>query len=236
MTAAVSLGGHPDWRPLPRGASALDPDQAAALQRERMLTAVASVVADRGYGTTTVADITDCARVSRRTFYEQFTDKRDCFLAAYRQGSARHFAAVRAAAADAQGWQDQLVEGTQCYLLALAQTPESARAFLVEIAAAGPEALAERAQVHARYARLLRALHLGSVGTSAVLPDGVYDAAVAAITELAAGVIRNGAAARLSELLPLVLYTEFSLFGEADIAASWLNRDRWTSHLTGQPG
>src|SRR3954454_14835880 len=70
-------------RQLPRGRHRLSRDEVVASQRGRMLTAMAEAVAQKGYARTTVADVLSRARVSRETFYEQFADKEDCFLAAY---------------------------------------------------------------------------------------------------------------------------------------------------------
>ena len=56
----------------------------AAAQRRRMLAAMVAAVAEKGYVAVAVADVVSRARVSRATFYEQFTDKSDCFLAAFR--------------------------------------------------------------------------------------------------------------------------------------------------------
>ena len=52
-------------------------------QRERMLDAMARAVAAKGYAKVTVADVVALAGVSRRTFYEHFADKEQCFLATY---------------------------------------------------------------------------------------------------------------------------------------------------------
>src|SRR3954449_5882078 len=68
---------------LPKGRHGLSRAFIAHNQRERLLDAIANVVAEKGYAATRVADITDYAGVSRKTFYELFTDKEDCFLAAY---------------------------------------------------------------------------------------------------------------------------------------------------------
>src|SRR5919201_6795907 len=70
-------------RQLPRGRHRLSREEVIASQRGRMLAAMAEVVAQKGYARTTVADVLSRARVSRETFYEQFSDKEDCFLAAY---------------------------------------------------------------------------------------------------------------------------------------------------------
>jgi AcrR family transcriptional regulator len=58
-------------------------------QRERILNAVIATTAQSGHEATTVTQITARAHVSRTTFYEHFTDKLDCFLAAYRAQAER---------------------------------------------------------------------------------------------------------------------------------------------------
>ena len=48
------------------------------MQRSRLLAAAAATVDEEGYSRTTVARITERARVSRRTFYELFDDREAC--------------------------------------------------------------------------------------------------------------------------------------------------------------
>src|ERR1700735_501209 len=60
-----------------------------AVQRVRMLTAAAPGVAEAGYGGMSVARVTSRAGVSRRTFYDLFEDREDCFLAVFDDGVAR---------------------------------------------------------------------------------------------------------------------------------------------------
>jgi AcrR family transcriptional regulator len=74
-----------------------------ANQRARMLDAMARAVATKGYARVSVADVVQLAGVSRRTFYEQFRDKEDCFLVAYdrlrgadRRDARRHLEALEA--------------------------------------------------------------------------------------------------------------------------------------------
>jgi len=68
---------------LPSGRHGLPRDVVVRSQRERMVEAMIGVVAEKGYTDATVADIISTAGVSRATFYEQFADKEDCFIAAY---------------------------------------------------------------------------------------------------------------------------------------------------------
>jgi AcrR family transcriptional regulator len=58
-------------------------------QRERLLGAMIEVAARHGYGGATVARVIKRAGVSRATFYEQFGDRHECFLAAVRVSAAR---------------------------------------------------------------------------------------------------------------------------------------------------
>src|SRR4051794_5075686 len=87
----------PPARPLPRGPHRLARADVMASQRGRMLDAIAQVVAEKGYGAVTVADVVERAGVSRKTFYEHFRDKESCFLAAYDAGVDVLIATMRAA-------------------------------------------------------------------------------------------------------------------------------------------
>src|SRR5690242_1893989 len=89
---------------LPRGRHGLPRRFIVHNQRERMLLAVAESVAEQGYATTTVADIIARARLSRRTFYEHFADKEECFLAAYDTVAGQLLSAVGQAYEQAEGW------------------------------------------------------------------------------------------------------------------------------------
>ena len=70
-------------RRLPRGSHGLDRDVVEASQRTRLLEAVGRAVAERGYAAATIDDVVRRAGVSKKTFYDHFADKQDCFLAAY---------------------------------------------------------------------------------------------------------------------------------------------------------
>jgi len=128
---------------LPRGPHRLARDEVLASQRGRLLDAIAEAVAAKGYGATSVADVIERAGVSRRTFYEHFRDKEACFLAAYDTGVEILMATMR------QG------DPIGAYLGTLSAEPAFARTFLIEIAAAGPHALARRREVHDAFAALI---------------------------------------------------------------------------------
>jgi AcrR family transcriptional regulator len=125
----------------------------ASSQHERLLAAMATVVARRGYAATTVADVVSAAGVSRSTFYELFASKEACFLDAYRQGVDELLGAVREAVREAEpDWRAQLRAGIRAYLAQLALQDSFARIYIDEIHAAGPNALAARAEALRRFA------------------------------------------------------------------------------------
>src|SRR5215208_2116777 len=117
-------------RPLPRGPHGLERDVVLASQRGRMLGAMAQAVAVNTYGGTTVADVVAGAGVSRKTFYEHFRDKEECFLAAFDGGVERLLGAIVEAEADEDGWIPRMRARVRAYLVTLADNPAFARTFL----------------------------------------------------------------------------------------------------------
>src|SRR3954470_10846908 len=120
-------------RPLPRGPHNLTRDDVLASQRQRMTDAMAEVVAEKGYASTTVGDVVAGAGVSRKTFYEHFRDKEECFLAAFDAGVEALLAAIVAAEPAGPGWVPLLRARVRAYLVTLASRPEFARTFLIEV-------------------------------------------------------------------------------------------------------
>jgi AcrR family transcriptional regulator len=111
-----------------------------------MLAAVAQVASTHGYGAMSVQDVVREAGVSRRTFYEQFKNKDDAFLAAYDEASGRLLTTVRAAIDAEKSFETKIGAGLSAFLELLAASPAFAKMCIVEVLAAGPEAIARRAR------------------------------------------------------------------------------------------
>src|SRR5919112_2040551 len=73
----------------PPSRSRLPSDLIRAIQRERLIVAMLNAAAELGYLETNVQDVIDRAGVSRPTFYEHFSNKEDCFLAAFDASAER---------------------------------------------------------------------------------------------------------------------------------------------------
>jgi AcrR family transcriptional regulator len=205
-------------RRLPRGSHGLDRGVVAASQRARLLEAVGRAVADKGYAAATIDDIVRGAGVSKKTFYEHFRAKQECFLAAYDAASAELFEHVSAARATQEDWIAHIRAGIHAYLRWLAGDPALARVFLIEVAAAGPHAAEHRERARDRYADLMMRGH-EHAGRQRRLPFEVYQALVAAVDDLVVRRIREAGAEGLPELEPVLLYLEVALLAGPKAAA-----------------
>lgn len=221
MTADASPPPSPSR--LPSGRHGLTREAVAASQRARLLDAMASTVAEKGYAATTVADVVERAGVSRRTFYEQFEDKEACFLAAYDTGLAVVFERIRGAAEgqpDA-GWRDRARSGVEAFLALLASEPAFAQALQVEILTAGPAALDRRSTMLATFSGVWRTVHERARAEEAALPplpDEVFPILTAGLEELIRDCLRTRGPDALPELAGPILRTVFAVFGAPALA------------------
>jgi AcrR family transcriptional regulator len=136
---------------LPRGRHGLSREQVEQTQRNRLYLAMAAAMAEKGYAGTSVADVIKRAGISRETFYQRFSSKLDCFLHAFDTAGDVLFARLVQAQSEAEGSPLERFEHSfTAYLDLLAEQPALARVFLVEVYAAGPEAMARRGALQAR--------------------------------------------------------------------------------------
>jgi len=118
-----------------------------SLQRARIVTAMVEVVAERGVARSTVAHVVARSGVSRRTFYELFSDREDCFLAVFDQAVEQATARVAPAFEAAEGWLERMRAGLRALLEFLDDEPGLGRLAVVDALGAGPIALGRRARV-----------------------------------------------------------------------------------------
>jgi AcrR family transcriptional regulator len=128
---------------LPRGPHGLARDVVLASQRGRLLSAFVTLAADRGVGAVTISDIVRAAGTAKRTFYEHFRDKDDCFLQAFEVASELMVGIVIDTVAAEPDPVARIEVGTRASLDALVAHPEFTRLFLTHMRAGGPQ-LAQR--------------------------------------------------------------------------------------------
>ncbi|HET8566404.1 MAG TPA: TetR/AcrR family transcriptional regulator [Solirubrobacterales bacterium] len=140
----------------PSGMRKLPSDLIRAIQRERLIIAMLNAVAELGYLETNVQDVIDRAGVSRPTFYEHFSNKEDCFLAAFDTSAER----LRRKVEDAVGeggdvWRDRVRLGLEALLRFASGEPDTARTMVVEARAASATAVRRRVDLLDEFARCL---------------------------------------------------------------------------------
>ncbi|MBF6075804.1 TetR/AcrR family transcriptional regulator [Nocardia beijingensis] len=126
------------------GNHGIAPEEVVAAQRSRMLVAMIEAAADKGYAAATVADVLKRAEVSRVTFYQHFANKEACFLAAYDMAVEIVMTRIAGALAADGTPLERVDRALDAYFSTLAQEPQVARVFLVEVYAAGRPVLERR--------------------------------------------------------------------------------------------
>lgn len=131
-------------------------DDVSRHQRARMLAAMTAAAAESGYSAVTVSDVITRAGVSRATFYEQFTDREQCFLAAFDHAAELLLSEVLTRAGDGGGQaQVSIPVAIGGYLDALVRNEHLARVLLIDSSALGPEGVRRRAAIQQRIAAVL---------------------------------------------------------------------------------
>ena len=183
---------------LPRGRTGLPLETVRAAQRERLLRSVIAAVAASGISDVTVADIVRGARVSKAAFYAHFADKEDCFLAATREGGKLMIDRVAAAGRPQPARlsaEAALRASIAAFLGFLADEPAFARAFYVDMPAAGPRAVRRLEAAGHSFARMTHAWHERARRENPSWPAVPYEAFFAlsgATAELVRAEVRHG--------------------------------------------
>jgi AcrR family transcriptional regulator len=189
--------------PLPSGRHSLTRDTVLASQRGRLLDAMAEAVAEHSYGATTIAHVVARAGVSRKTFYEHFSDKQDCFLAMYDIGIAFVLGRIVEELEAQDELRGRLVVGLETFLSVLSEEPAFCRSIVLEVQTAGPEGLARRRGVIKVFAeRYLDVNRQARAGDPAIEPlsEEIALAVVGAILELVGTLVDEGRTAELPDL------------------------------------
>jgi AcrR family transcriptional regulator len=190
---------------LPRGPHDLSREEVSASQVTRLSAAIAGLVAEHGYPQATIAGISRRAGVSRATFYECYTSKEACYLAAYLRFGAVLSQRMAEAATGKSGFEELVDAVLTSYLGTLDADPAAARAFVLEIDGAGLAARAEGRRLYAQMAALAEALHgviLREDPALHPLAPEAYVALVHGVRGLVRDVLDTNPSPHLLDLLP----------------------------------
>ena len=185
-------------------------------KRQLILEGMLEAVGAEGYEQTSVRTVLDRTGAYRQAFYDNFADKDDCYLQAFDAGVARVEALVLVAAASEETWRGRLRAGLGALLDFLDAEPDLGRALVVEVHAAGAEALAKRAEAMQRIAGFVDMARSEeeSEGPPAIAAEGI----VAGIHAVIHSRLSTGAGDGFRGLLPEFMYFAVLPYFGAEVA------------------
>ncbi|HEY6729785.1 MAG TPA: TetR/AcrR family transcriptional regulator [Solirubrobacterales bacterium] len=180
-------------------------------------------VGSRGYEQATVQDAISNAGLYRQAFYDTFRDKEDCYLQALEAGSAWVELAMREAAVrEEPSWRGQMRGALRGLLAFLDQDPSVGRALIVEVHAAGSQAVQKRTEAMERAARMI---DLARAESDDVAPAISAEAVVAGILAVLHSRLSGKQSSGFGELLPELMYLAVLPYFGAEAAAAEMRTD-----------
>ena len=169
------------------------------------MAAFTELMAERGYASVRIGELVNRAGVSRATFYEHFPDKQACLLAAYEHFAAEVISAITPEIDEHAPWRAFVQSTLDGYLAVLQRDLTAARAFMIEMDAAGPAARERRRTATDAFAALLAHRHAAirardrSLGA---LPQRAYLALALAVRDLVHDTLEREQTPNLQQLAP----------------------------------
>jgi AcrR family transcriptional regulator len=162
-------------------------------------------VGSSGYDGASVRTVLDLTGLYRQAFYDNFPDKDACYLEAFDWGVERLETVAIAAAAPEPSWQGKLRAGLAALLEDLDREPDIGRAVIVEVHAAGAEALEKRAEAMRRIAEFVDSAR-EAAGSDESPPPIAPEGIVAGIHAIVHARLATGATDGFRDLLPEFMY------------------------------
>jgi AcrR family transcriptional regulator len=157
--------------------------QATQAFRRRLFDGLQASIEERGYRETTVADIVRHARTSKRTFYDHFPTKEQCFVELLTANNEDLVDTLRDAIDPAAQWQEQVRQAVTAYVRTIEANPAMTLSWIRELPAMGEAA---RPMLRRGFGRLATALTELSAG------PGFQRAGVAPLSPAAAVILVGG--------------------------------------------
>ncbi|HXA55185.1 MAG TPA: TetR/AcrR family transcriptional regulator [Solirubrobacteraceae bacterium] len=215
---SLSLGAATSRRrKLPRGENGMPRSFVVHSQRERILDAVTTLTASRGYAALTVEGIAAEASVSLQAFYEHFGDKEEAFLVAYEIGHDKALALVERAYDAELDWRYGVRAGITALFNFLAGEPAFAHMAMIDVMAASDRTSSRALKGAAPFGQMLApGLARGDNGTRP--PEVMVHAIAGGLFEL---MLHHALQSRIHELpviAPRATYFALAPFIGADAA------------------
>ncbi len=194
-------------------------------KRQRILEGMLEAVGNAGYDAASVRMVLDQTGLYRQAFYDEFADKDVCYLEALTYGVAKFEAIARAAAAPETGWRAKLRAGIGAVLDVLDADPAIGRALIVEVHAAGPEALKTRSEAMKEITNFIDSARHASTGTETPPPIAA-EGIVAGMHAVVHAKLATGDADGFRQLLPDFMYFAVLPYFGADVAGAEMKAAR----------
>lgn len=210
---------------LPRGQFAHgNAEQSRAQQRARAIWGLVNMVADLGYANATVGRICAHAGISKKTFYDLFAGKEECYLCAYRAGHQALVMAILAGQPPNSSWDQRVELGIRTYLDFFSKREAGTLALMGEVYSAGANAITLHHHALDRLAHLVRNLYQQSKKDRPDLPDlplDVFEYLTSGMGMLTLNALHRGRVKSLvNELFPVCVFVTMSVFsGSTDALA-----------------
>ncbi len=194
-------------------------------KREKILEGMLEATGAEGYDATSVRTVLDRTGLYRQAFYDNFADKDACYLAALELGIGRLEAVMMRAAASEESWRGKLRAGLGALLDYLDAEPDFGRGVIVEVHAAGPDALARRAEALKRAADFIDLARVEADEDESppqIAPEGI----VAGIHAIVHSRLSTGAEEGFRGLLPEFMYFAVLPYFGAEAASAEMQAAR----------
>jgi AcrR family transcriptional regulator len=195
----------------------LNPIQARTTHthRERILHAVVSISSEGGYPALSIPAISAAAGISNEAFYENFIDKQDAFLTAFREAAKRALAPAVQAFQAAPTWPQAAYDSIATLLQFIAEDSVFARLGFFEILTGGPAAIDLAEKTLDAFGIMFQAGH----EQHPHVPPVVSEAIVGGLWNIIQHEIGHSRADQLPELAPELAYITLTPFIGARQAA-----------------
>jgi AcrR family transcriptional regulator len=189
---------------------------------ERIIGAVAEVIAEKGYQAMSSGDVAERASISLSTFYAHFADKEDAVVAARERSEAQLMASLGPAVRRAPDWKLGVRVGFEALLAYFAAEPAFARLTMVSVYAAGPRALVQRDRmIGSLVERLAGAAYAEFPEAPAIAAEAIGEGIYALISDQ----VRRDGPGNLADLAALATYLTLTPFIGAEQATVIANGD-----------
>ena len=222
-------------KPLGPGRPGISSEEVAANHRERILYAAAALAAEKGYGATTIADITRGAGIDGRAFYGLFVDKQDAFMTLHEIGLQQVLNVTANAFFSGATWPERIWEAASAFTQFLEVNPLITHLGFVEAQAVGPGAAQRTQDSQLAFAIFLQE---GYMHASKDPPGrAAVEAIVASVFELVYQQARARSAPKLSRIHGHMTFLCLAPFLGARAANAFIDKKRRAraSARAGQP-